>query len=187
MGKRESEEVVGDENDTESSCKKEKKSEENCFVTGTTESKWSSPAERDYVLRYIHGETCCDAPFDDIEDWPVITLPSSIEWPKDEDDEDYDKDRTIDYHVIGAVWTVDDGRLVGFWGVNEDDSHVDFYVVDDYEHAEEDLAELSGVLCGTICPPLADTFDDGSGIDRDGRKVPADLSTHELLDNLYAV
>ncbi|RYH15020.1 hypothetical protein EON65_32545 [archaeon] len=161
--------------------------EQSSFVKGTTEAVWKPRAEgekeeetnedREYILRFIHGDTCCESPYADIEDWPVLTYTTPSEDAGEEDHE-------YILSVIAGVWSKDTGKFVAFWGADEGDGHVDFYCSNDFEHVHE-FNELSGILCTEICPPLIDVFDDGSGKDRDPVLIEPSVFTNELLNNLY--
>jgi hypothetical protein len=155
---------------------------ESSFERMTTESEWS-PADggRTYMLRYIHGETCCESPYADVDNWPTIsfTAPWGLEEVEGESPHDYE------LSVIGAIWVKESGKFVGFWGADEGDGHVYLICSKDYEYAKEDFEPLSGILCTEICPPMIDVFDDGSGKDRDVVLLDGEMIDHELLRNLY--
>lgn len=148
------------------------------FEAGTTEGSWGPDGEEDkYILRYIHGETCCMSPWGDVADWPTLTHIR----PEEDGEDEYQNVLS----VIGAVWLKQTGEFIAFWGSDEGDGHIDFYVKDSFENADE-LEPLSGVLSTEICPPLIDCFDDGSGKDREPTIVPDSVFNHELLTNLCA-
>jgi hypothetical protein len=151
------------------------------FEVGTTEAHWSptdDAHDSKYVLRFIHAETCCESPYANIADWPVICF--SAKWsPEDESDYDYK------LSVVAGLWLKESGKFIGFWGADEGDGHVDFYCRDDSENIE-DLDIISGVLCTKICPELIDVFDDGSGSEREPRMIPVSVFTSSLLNNLYS-
>lgn len=147
------------------------------FEEGTTVTEWSPSGEGpQYILRHVHGETCCDAPWDGMPDWPIIR-----HLRQEEGEPDY----TYVLAVIAGLWDKDSGRFVAFWGSDEGDGHVDFYCRDDFEDISA-LEPLSGILSTELCPPLIDVFDDGSGKDRDPIAIPSSEFTNELLNNLYS-
>ena len=155
------------------------------FEEGTTEAYWGPEGseQNKYVLRHIHGETCCESPYADVPDWPVL------EWiiePGSEYDNEDGEGRKRVLSVIAGVWVKETGKFVAFWAADEnDDSHVEFYVRKDYEDLD-DFPAISGLLCTEICPELIDVFDDGSGTDRDPIDTPESVFGNELLNNLYA-
>ena len=151
------------------------------FEEGTTEATWGLPGSEDkYMLRYIHEETCCSAPYGEVADWPVIEF--TAKWsPEEEDSEDYD----FCLSVIAGLWVQSSGKFIGFWGADAGDGHVDFYCRDDCEVVDE-LGTVSAVLCEEIAPALIDVFDDGSGSEREPRLVPAAVFSNDLLNNMYS-
>jgi hypothetical protein len=158
----------------------DERDDESSFEEGTTVKEWS-PTDADdrvYILRFIHGETCCESPYAGVDDWPVI---SYTEPSADEGEPDHE----YILHVIGAVWNKTDGKFIAFWGADEGDGHVDFYCANDFQHVE-DLNPLSAVLCTEICPPMIDVFDDGSGKEREPKLLDPQILNHSLLTTLYA-
>jgi hypothetical protein len=157
------------------------------FETGTTEATWNAEENEDrkYIVRHVHGDTCCESPWSDVDNWPTVVLPTGF-MVENGDGEETDEPQCNPMHIVGAVWLESDKSLVGLWGQNPDDSHLEFYCIDSYEFIEEDLNGLTGVLCTEICPELIDCFDDGSGKDRDPMKVTeAVLRAHEGLTDYY--
>lgn len=147
------------------------------FERGTTEGSWGpEDVENKYVIRYVHGETCCESPWSNEEDWPTLTYVR----PAEDDEDEYQ----YILSVIAGLWIKETGEFVAFWGADEGDGHIDFYCKESFENPDE-LEPLSGILSTEICPPLIDCFDDGSGKDRDPLVVPDSVFSHELLDNLY--
>ncbi len=178
MTKRAADEKQEPSSTSAKKASRKSKKEESSFEQGTTEKEWSaSDSDTVYLLRFIHGDTCCESPYSDVEDWPTISFTQRIE----EDDED----RNYVLSVIGGVWDKSSGKFVAFWGADEGDGHVDFYCTNDFDRVD-DLSPLSGILCTEICPPMIDVFDDGSGKDRDPVLIEANLFDHELLSSLYA-
>lgn len=178
MTKREAESSDADENEH-----KVPKCDEvtNCFVKGTTETTWSpADSDKEYTIRHIHGDTCCESPYADVEDWPTISY--SALWSQDEPDEPL---YNYVLSVIAAVWEKDSGKFIAFWGADEGDGHVYFYLSKDVKNVE-DFEPLSGILSTEICPPLIDVFDDGSGKDREPVMLDPALFEHEILTSIYA-
>jgi hypothetical protein len=157
------------------------------FETGTFEATWNPEDEEDrkYIIRHVHGDTCCDSAWAEAEKWPKVELPTGF-MMEDDDGQETDEPQVNDMDIIGGVWLASDKSLVGLWGQNPDDGHLDFYCLDSYEFIEEDLNGLTGILCTEICPELIDCFDDGSGKDRDPRAVSESmLCANEDLANYY--
>ena len=154
--------------------------EHSSFVKGTDQAVLAADLGAKYIIRHIPGATCCDSPYGDVADWPILT-----NYLIDEDADDEEGKREQSLAVIGGVWLADGGKFVAFWAADSnDDDHVYFLC---QEGLEEDtvLQELSGRLCTEICPEMIDVFDDGSGKDRDPTPVPASVLAHPLLSALY--
>lgn len=179
VAKRVSEDEKEEEGSPAAKVSRRSEREQSSFEKGTTEAEWhpDDAEDRVYILRFLHGDTCCDSPYADVEDWPNLSYTQRA-------DSDDDEDRAISLAVIGGVWLKSDGRFVAFWGADDGDSHVDFYCAKDYEHVE-DLNPLSGILCEEICPPMIDVFDDGSGKDREPVLLDRSVLDHDVLSNLY--
>lgn len=160
-------------------------SEECSFQRLTTEAVWRPDGmDREYLLRFLHGETCCDSPYAGEEDWPTILFTAA--WGCGSGDTSDDGEEPYHYvlSVIAGLWLKDTGKFIGFWGADQGDGHVSFFCSKSYEHIEE-LRQLSGILCTEICPPLIDIFDDGSGKDRVPRLIDDEMISNKTLENLY--
>jgi hypothetical protein len=72
MSKREAEDV---QNSQSPSKIPRTNGNESSFERMNTEAEWTpTNAERTYILRFIHGETCCEPPYADVDDWPTISF-----------------------------------------------------------------------------------------------------------------
>jgi hypothetical protein len=152
--------------------------EKSSFEKGTTEVNWGPESEKDkYIVRFIYGETCCESPWGDAPDWPSLTYKRINE---DEDGEEYASRQS----VIAALWIKESGEFIAYWGVDDDDGHVDFFCKEGLK-GTDGLDMVSGVLCTELCPELIDVFDDGSGKDREPTFVPSASFDVELLNKMY--
>jgi len=149
------------------------------FEKNTVEVRWSpKDCDRKYIVRYLNEHN--DFSYEDVEDWPTTLLPFHVfEPPAGEDNE------PRIHHVVGAIWTADTFQLVGFYGSDSGDSHIELNGDKAYEFVQ-DLATLTGDLCDTIEPSLGDLFDDGSGTERDVRELSAELFKCPALETLYS-
>jgi hypothetical protein len=149
------------------------------FVKGTTQAVLPADLGSKYIIRHIPGDTCCNAPYGGVDDWPIIT-----NYLINEDDEEGDT-REQSLAVIGGVWLADGGKFVAFWAADaNDDDHVYFLCQEGLE-GDTVFHELSGRLCTEICPEMIDVFDDGSGKDREPLPVSEAVLAHTLLSTLY--
>lgn len=123
--------------------------------------------KRRYNLRYVKGDICCNVPWIGVDDWLSVEIPN-------------DEEELILNHIIGIVSVVDDDdgkqNIVGVWGSDAGDGHIELYCIDTFEFIS-DFDELSTRLCTEICPEMRDVFDDGSGMDREPINIPASVLT----------
>jgi hypothetical protein len=157
------------------------------FEQKTTEGTWTKEGtDREYKIRYIHGEDCCLPGIKALPEWPKFRLPSALDYyyGDEEREANTDQEHFEDYDVLGGIWD-SSGKLVAAW-VYHDDSHVELFGKKDYEFID-DLETITGDLCETICPQMADVFDDGSGTEREVTKILDRLVVCEALDSLYLI
>eukprot|EP00757_Euglenozoa_sp_SAG-D1_P017433 gene17432-767_t len=150
------------------------------FAKNTVESTWTGKlivegTAKQYKVRHPCADKAAEV---DADDFPSISLPS----PPDgqEDTPSFPSEQ----HIFGAVWEADSGTLLGVWGMNPDDSHVEFFTADG--ESNTDMDDITGELTGSICEELIDTFDDGSGGDREPILIsPTLLRSVEEVASLY--
>ncbi len=154
------------------------------FEEKTVEVKWTAKGtDREYTLRYINGDDCT-SPVDGFEEWPSLSLPWRLEKrEEDEEDEEDEEQETVDCFILGAIWN-SDKKLVAVWTHHHDSAEL--IGKSSYEFVD-DLEDVTEALCETICPEMADVFDDGRGTTREVVKVEESLLTNTVLDSFYTI
>jgi hypothetical protein len=151
------------------------------FRKGTVERTWKAPnSERSYLLRFIP-----DLNADESEARFSVAFHLPVEEEGDEEEDAYGNvvGRKKELSVFGGVWTSDaEHAFVGFW--SEGDDGCEFFVKDDFIHRSE-LDAVTTALTAELSPPLIDSFDDGSGGDRDGIAAPAFVFDNMSISQLY--
>jgi hypothetical protein len=149
---------------------KKKSKSSSIFFKSTSQTEWEhEESGRKYVVRYVKGDICNNVPWIGLNQWVTIKIPSSNGDGEDGEEGDDGEGPLLNF-VIGIVSVVG-GDVVGVWGCDEGDGHIDLFVSKEYSFPS-DFDDLSSHLCTEICPEMVDVFDDGSGIDREPVLVP---------------